>query len=253
MKFFKPNALYQNREKQLGEFYFTLQGKAIAQKTIDFKSIKRVFKEEQAGLIHSWLCRNESESEFYDLLFSIGLSSFETGIYLARKIDIYLIYILYTTLPESLKKRIKLSLDKPLLLSLKEFARSCKKEKDIESLALLKHMINSNSFILSYKRGIKSALLDKKGNFKYMESGISCDSIFEFDFNSFYNKLEKDPLIEKHQQNLDKYIKEKGSFLNDYIINDDDEILAYDENNKKLMKKMEKELSLIAKDKKTKK
>ena len=239
------SCLLPDRKNQLGEFYFTLKGKVIAKKTFDFGSIKQVFKEEKAGLVHSFPCKNESRAEFYDTLFGLIITNFMHDVFLSQLVDLCLIYIIHSTMPNAIRNQNKISINSDCLEKLLIFSQSAVESKNIEILELIRHMIDSDCFVLSQKIGIKTVLLDKSGNIKQTKKLIKPELLMELNKDSIKNDLTRRGVFNDCIGSLNDYLKEKAALINTYVIEDDTEALTYDESSKKLIKRTQKQLGLV--------
>lgn len=244
----QANSLLNDRKNHLGEYYFSLKGKIIAEKAFDFRSIKTVFINNKAGLVHSFPCKNESRAEFYDTLFGLIMTNFMHDLYLSQMVDIMLIYIIYSTMPGYIKEQNKISIDSSCIDALIRFFREASANDNLETLRLVRFMIESDCFLVSSKIGLKTVLLDRSGNIKQAQKMIKQELLIELDEGNIKRELERDGLVSECIDSMEEYIKAKNKLISGFIVEDDTEALAYDEGSKKLIKKTQKQLGLIDKD-----
>lgn len=83
--------------------------------SIDFWDCKEVFVKTDQIYLHGIISRHESIFEYYDLLFMILIKrSFDKHIFTQT---IYLIYMIYGTLPTDIKEIFRISITKDILFT----------------------------------------------------------------------------------------------------------------------------------------
>lgn len=241
----KTEKLYEDRVRYFKIFYYKINEFLLNLEIITFINIKKIFKEQKCGLIHSFMSKYENKFEYYEGFFEILLNESKSDNLKLQKINICLIYLFYSTMPKSLKKIFKITINNKILENWINFVKKFKKEIHMEFIEILDLMFKENFFILGLVTGIKSIVIDQSGKIKYKKKIVNIENIFEITNDKILSKINENKELQFLINDLKIYSKEKKKFVKDFIINDNNEPLDYDMISGTLNKKSQKMLSLV--------
>ena len=241
----KTEKLYEDRVRYFKIFYYKINEFLLNLEIINFQNIKQIFKEQKCSLLHSFISKYENKFEYYEGFFEILLKESISDNFKLQKINICLIYLYYSTMPENLKKIIKITINNKILENWINFVKKFKKEEHMEFIEILDLMFREKFFILGLIIGIKSIVIDHSGKIKFKKKIVNIENIFEITNDKILNKINENNDLENLMKDLKDYSEKKKEFINDFIINDNNEPLDYDMVSGTLNKKSQKMLSLV--------
>ena len=196
-------------------------------------------KWKELGFVYIFMCLGEKESraEFCELFYEIILYHyFKSHLdFTARCIDMCFLYIFYSAQDDP---KIKISLNTILLdniLSSLGAELACTKN-------LLRLLIGQNAFTLSYLVGLKTRILNNKGETMKLlaEDSDCCDLLFKT------NEL---MVCDEELLNLKKikarYLEHKKYFIREFVEKDQNELISYDEDTGLVGRKVQEQLGSV--------
>lgn len=244
MDFFRASQLSKGREAALLIDYTEFRNGVINKvkgTKLEEGSIFAICKQEwkSQGMIYLFLCLVEKESvkEFSELFYEISLSFYVkcNNDPLQRCIDICSLYLFYSMQnPDKVPIGLNHIVMNHLITNQWEDL-DCTKD-------LLKLLMDRKAFIISYLAGLKTRVISKRGEvMKFMA--------FDSDGNQLLNKTNQllvasDDLLNLKKLKM-KYLETKKHLLKDFVANDPNELLDYDEDTGLVSRKLQEELNKI--------
>ena len=245
-----PNALAESHRSFISKYYFELRDHVMEQPCLSFNSVKNVCQQHHAVLIHSWLCKGEEPHEFYGVLYGLVLDCYMGESNEMKCVDIFLLYILYGTMPERHKVTIHLTLE--ILRSLIGYLDYLCKVNNEEVTELISLMFAKRWIVVGQKHGMRTSLLAKNGVVCKDNQIRNLDLEYQLEKIRFDHEIMSDQTKEQGLDSLRQYVNLKETFLAEYVREDPNEVLCFEANVKRLMKESEQRLSLVSKEQITK-
>lgn len=244
MDFFRASQLAKGRDAALLIDYTEFRNGVINKIQESRASLDTIFdvcKKEwrSQGMIYLLLCLEEKENvrEFSELFYEISLTYYVKSNQdpLQRCIDICSLYIFYS-MQNPDKAPIGLN-----HIVLSQFLINQYTDLDCTK-DLITLLLDSKAFRLSYLTGLKTRVLNKRGEvMKFMA--------FDSEGNQLLNKANQILLAGDELLNLKKlkmkYLETKKHLLKDFVANDPNELLDYDEDTGLVSRKMQEDLNKV--------
>lgn len=244
-----PNCLLLGREQAFQEDYKQLRAKISEsiknkEEVPKFSLLREIWRQSGFYFIHSCILKKESAQEFYELAFGVILTFFESNklLFCQQCIDQYCLYQLYFTARQPL---LKINVNEIALSLINDFLEKAVKLGHEEPIKLLAFMRRKKSFSYCFITGLQTRLVGKHGKILTMaESDADIQNARLTSYGMFGDETEVLHLEHSHVA----YLTDKKNFIEDFVVDDENELIDYDEFTGKIVKKTQNQLNFVDKD-----
>lgn len=112
----------------------------------------------------------------------------------------------------------------------------------LSSIGILQKILASDLVSLSVFTGLQTRMISREG---ILKKGQELSTIHGPQELLHDNSNQEEKLYAKIDQDLEAYLREKRDLFTQFVTNDENEILSYDEDSASMIKKTQEDLSLV--------
>lgn len=234
--------LLKNREVYFSEFILQVKSELLELRNPTFSEVRKLFASRHWGLLHSFRSKYEEMEDFADLFYSLLMADMlPDRPYIDKKNCIFLLVLFLSTKPANSPCATLGVSQRSNLLALAKLARE---RNDVELLGAINVLVRKRMIAFGLRGGLRSVFLTKKGVVRRDTAQMTPEFCGLSVERCLLTSVESGAFAEFSKCASD-YLQMKDEFLEEFVANDDNELIDFDAKTSSVTKRTAKDIGFF--------